>query len=31
MPVTIYVGLPVTSHNNGTLATARFTDVFVGR
>jgi regulation of enolase protein 1 (concanavalin A-like superfamily) len=31
MPVTIHVGLPVTSHNNGTLATAQFTDVFVGR
>jgi hypothetical protein len=31
MPVTIRVGLPVTSHNNATLATAQFTDVFVGR
>jgi regulation of enolase protein 1 (concanavalin A-like superfamily) len=31
MPVTIHVGLPVTSHNNGALATAQFTDVFVGQ
>ena len=31
MPVTIRAGLPVTSHNNSTLATARFTDVVIGR
>jgi regulation of enolase protein 1 (concanavalin A-like superfamily) len=31
MPVTIRVGLPVTSHNNSTLATAQFTDVFISR
>ena len=31
MPPDILVGLPVTSHNDGTLATADFDDVSVTR